>query len=231
MATKQDILNNMREYSSDQLVEAIRNGVVTMYELSKSGNLTPLMRRRLEAKLEAGDSGKADDETAGASGSAGTDIPGIIVIDDPIQPPEDTTNHRAGQPKPEPKPATDKYGGRINNRGLFKRPFAFKGRIRRLEYGLSLIISYVIMTPIYLCFVELYSSYYAHQNKDLVMGFNLVFLGSYFFYCWFLLAQGCKRCHDRGHNGWWQFIPFYGFWLLFASGDQGDNRYGNSPKK
>ena len=53
MASKSDILNNLREYTSDQIVEAINAGIVTIYELSKSGNLTPLMRRRIEEKLAA----------------------------------------------------------------------------------------------------------------------------------------------------------------------------------
>ena len=51
MATKSEILTNLREYSSDQIAEAINSGVVTIYELSKSGNLTPLMRKRIEQKL------------------------------------------------------------------------------------------------------------------------------------------------------------------------------------
>ena len=38
MATKSDILNNLREYTADQIVEAIKDGTVTVYELSKSGD-------------------------------------------------------------------------------------------------------------------------------------------------------------------------------------------------
>ncbi|MHA4894658.1 DUF805 domain-containing protein [Pedobacter sp. PWIIR3] len=48
---------------------------------------------------------------------------------------------------------------------------------------------------------------------------------------WFIFAQGAKRCHDRGNEGWWQFIPLYGFWMLFADGDIGRNEYEASPKK
>jgi uncharacterized membrane protein YhaH (DUF805 family) len=47
---------------------------------------------------------------------------------------------------------------------------------------------------------------------------------------WFMLAQGAKRCHDRGNSGWWQIIPFYGLWMLFADGEIGDNEYGENPK-
>ena len=62
MNRKKDILTNLREYSSDQIVEAINDGVVTLYELSKSGNLTPLMRRRIEEKLANGTSDAVDKE-------------------------------------------------------------------------------------------------------------------------------------------------------------------------
>lgn len=49
-------------------------------------------------------------------------------------------------------------------------------------------------------------------------------------YLWFIWAQGAKRCHDRGNSGWFQIIPFYGLWMLFAEGEVGTNEYGNSPK-
>jgi uncharacterized membrane protein YhaH (DUF805 family) len=48
---------------------------------------------------------------------------------------------------------------------------------------------------------------------------------------WFLLAQGAKRCHDRSNSGWFQIIPFYVFWMLFAEGFPGPNEYGLNPKE
>lgn len=47
---------------------------------------------------------------------------------------------------------------------------------------------------------------------------------------WFLFAQGSKRSHDRGNSGWYQIIPFYVFWLIFADGKIGENQYGPNPK-
>ncbi len=50
------------------------------------------------------------------------------------------------------------------------------------------------------------------------------------------LAVNVKRCHDRGHSGWFMliaFIPIVGFWYLieigFLRGTTGDNDYGPDP--
>ena len=51
MATKDQILNNLREYSASEIVHAIKCGEVSMYELNKSGKLTPLMKKRIEKQM------------------------------------------------------------------------------------------------------------------------------------------------------------------------------------
>ncbi|WP_417009788.1 DUF805 domain-containing protein [Bacteroides congonensis] len=48
---------------------------------------------------------------------------------------------------------------------------------------------------------------------------------------WFMIVQGAKRCHDRGNSGWYQIIPFYELWMLFAKGDKGGLLWRNSPIK
>lgn len=62
-------------------------------------------------------------------------------------------------------------------------------------------------------------------------GFALVALLFYIPLLWFAWAQGAKRCHDRNNSGFFQLIPFYAFWMLFAAGDKGDNDFGPDPKR
>ncbi|TKC06950.1 DUF805 domain-containing protein [Pedobacter frigoris] len=102
---------------------------------------------------------------------------------------------------------------------MFKNPFSFKGRIRRLEYGLSVIIGFTAMLVA--------GSLSAAQSSNAVM---VVVVLIYVPSIQFLLAQGAKRCHDRGATGLWQIIPFYGWIMLFGEGDPGSNEYGPNPK-
>lgn len=96
---------------------------------------------------------------------------------------------------------------------MFSNSFSFNGRIRRLEYGLTLIITYISILVI---------AGMAQAEEF----FGLLSLPMY----WIALAQGAKRCHDRGNSGWYQLIPFYGLWMLFAKGDDDINEYGANPK-
>lgn len=102
---------------------------------------------------------------------------------------------------------------------MFKNPFSFQGRIRRTEFGISYIIYGCIVFPL--------SIVQDLINSSAVVIFSLILLIPLL---WFLLAQGVKRCHDRGNSGLYIFIPFYIFWMLFADGDPGPNEYGPNPK-
>ena len=97
---------------------------------------------------------------------------------------------------------------------MFKDPFSFEGRIRRTEYGLSQIIYFILLIIVGTSIEEGAS----------IMGIFYIPL------LWFTWAQGAKRCHDRGNSGWFQIIPFYPLWMLFAEGDAGENEYGEDPK-
>lgn len=102
---------------------------------------------------------------------------------------------------------------------MFKVPFSFEGRIRRTEYGFSILL-YVVLITILNALVE------DSQGDESIM---LIIL--YIPLVWFLWAQGTKRCHDLGKNGWWQLIPFYGLWMLFQEGQAFANEYGENPKQ
>lgn len=102
---------------------------------------------------------------------------------------------------------------------MFQNPFSFEGRIRRLEFGLSYIISVVAFYIVLFC-VALIGS---------VIG-SFVLLLLFIPVFWFFLAQGAKRCHDRGNSGWFQLIPYYSLWMFFGGSDYGENDYGSNPK-
>ena len=105
---------------------------------------------------------------------------------------------------------------------MFKKPFSFKGRIRRTEYGLSLVAYFVV--ALILQFTILKPNSQSGGEGSLLYFIFIVPI------LWIMLAQGCKRCHDRGNSGWYQLIPFYGFWMLFADSITGENEYGTNPK-
>ena len=103
---------------------------------------------------------------------------------------------------------------------MFKNPFSFNGRIRRLEYGIGTIISYAVL---YIC--ELITELTNEYLIGALVSF-IIFIGQ----CWFSFAQNAKRCRDLGKSGWYQPVPFYVFWLLFDDSNYGINEYGPNAK-
>ena len=97
--------------------------------------------------------------------------------------------------------------------------FSFKGRIRRRTYWIvSLILGFIsnILTTMLDA---------ACDDLTIAMIFLTIIV---LFYV--QLANGAKRCHDLGHNGWWQLIPFYNLWMAFQDSEPGTNEYGPNPK-
>lgn len=125
---------------------------------------------------------------------------------------------------------------------MFKKPFSFKGRIRRKEYGISLIIA-MLVTGL----LAVISEYY---RRDFNIQLMILVIGSIFI-AYFLIAQGVKRGNDIGVSPWWQAVPycisfivrtdgdlspihiltlvFYMYFVL-KSGIKGSNKYGEDPK-
>ena len=100
---------------------------------------------------------------------------------------------------------------------MFKNPFSFKGRIRRIEYLISVLIYCFIYFMIWILTRNTFYGTEFFWTAFLVLG-------------WFIIAQGTKRCHDIGVNGFYQFIPFYFFWMIIEDGVPKKNKYGLNPK-
>lgn len=105
---------------------------------------------------------------------------------------------------------------------MFKALFSFEGRIRRLEYGISYLAYCVVAVLINVVTLNVQSGA-GGASGALVAVLYIPMI-------WILLAQGAKRCHDLGKNGWWQIIPFYFLWMIFQDGVPEANEYGVNPK-
>ena len=109
---------------------------------------------------------------------------------------------------------------------MFQNSFSFEGRIRRTEYGITFII--FIFAKVITQFIAVGITGADNANMSGAIGISYLFLIPLL---WFLWAQGAKRCHDVGNNGWYQLIPFYMLYLIFADGVKGINEYGPNSKE
>ena len=110
-----------------------------------------------------------------------------------------------------------------NSKGMFRRLFSYKGRIRRLEFGLS----YILLNVLYYLFVAVLFAITGSENLPMTLILPIA-LGLLVILC----LQGIKRCHDLGKSGWWIIIPYYNpFVLIFMKGNDGINEYGTDPKR
>ena len=104
---------------------------------------------------------------------------------------------------------------------MFKNPFSFEGRIARKEYALSYLI-YIAAVFLILMFIGML----VEVGGDALASVGMI---GFFPLAWFNYAQGAKRCHDVGHSGFFQLIPFYVLWMLFGPSEEGPNKYGADP--
>ena len=114
---------------------------------------------------------------------------------------------------------------------MFKAPFSFDGRIRRIEYFLSGIVGGIVFSiGTFILGAGMGSA------GGSVVGL-LIGLAALVASMWFSLAQGVKRLHDLDKSGWLillMFVPIvnalFGLYMLFADGTVGPNQYGEDPK-
>ena len=120
---------------------------------------------------------------------------------------------------------------------MFKSPFSFNGRIRRIEYVLSCLLGGAVTAIAFWLGVGT-SLIGASQNSGSGFGIGvLIGFAALIGGIWFTIAQDVKRLHDVDKSGWLVvllLIPIVNFilglYMLFADGTVGPNRYGNDPK-
>lgn len=212
MIKKEEIIRNLREYTSDEIIDAINAGEVTLQELIDSGKLGKRMREKLECKLGVENVTNSNAEFLSTSENDNAeDICKDVAVETEIKYDEEPERDMDDSYKPD--------------KGMFNNPMSFHGRIRRMEYALSLFVFWTCMVI---------RNVVIGRLADLeALGFFKAWIGRvvYLALIWFSIAQACKRCHDLGRSGWWQLIPFYGFVLFFCPGDKGSNEYGDNPKE
>jgi uncharacterized membrane protein YhaH (DUF805 family) len=111
---------------------------------------------------------------------------------------------------------------------MFRNIFSFNGRIRRLEYALSYLVFLVYVFFVGMMIGILIGLKIIPDLDESHM--ELIYCTGCLPAFYFFIAQSVKRCHDRGNSGWWMFVPFYSFILLFGEGDKYQNEYGENPK-
>ena len=98
-------------------------------------------------------------------------------------------------------------------------PFSFKGRAKRSEYW-AICFPVVILSRMSYLIPDS-----AFENPVVSLG---ILVASILMF-WIAIATCTRRCHDLGHNGFWQLIPFYGIWMGFVEGEEGENEYNLAP--
>ena len=120
---------------------------------------------------------------------------------------------------------------------MFKAPFSFDGRIRRIEYFLSGIIGGIVSSIAWALGVGTFVLGAASGSAGGSVFGLLIGLAAMIASVWFSLAQGVKRLHDLNKSGWLILlccVPIVGWifalYMLFADGTVGPNPYGADPK-
>lgn len=115
----------------------------------------------------------------------------------------------------------------LRNKGGFVRIFSFKGRITRTEFAVS-HLAFLLYATIVIYGLKVYaeiSGLFIGQELS-VHTFHHMRTAAIIALCWLFIAQGVKRCHDVGWRGWFIYIPFMSFYLLFKPGEAETNRFG-----
>ena len=115
--------------------------------------------------------------------------------------------------------------------GLRQFLFSFEGRISRLEWWEFSIPYAVFLFLLY--WTE--SSFAELGPRETFAVIAIVVTYAVALFMW--MAVNVKRCHDRGHSGWFVLlglIPLVNIWYVvdvcFLPGQHGPNRFGPDPR-
>jgi len=100
---------------------------------------------------------------------------------------------------------------------MFRKPFSLRGRIRRTEYWLSVMLYWIVLVS---------ATQLTNNSNNSALALLLLLIAL----LWFMIAQSSKRCHDLGKTAFWMFIPLYFVRMLFIEGGVRANKYGDNPK-
>ena len=189
MLTRKKILVNVQDCSVENLVEAILNKTVTMYEL-KSCGLLPKQQKLVQNALKDIRDGHISSNHANEDND---DFPSEITVDNDHYDTEESATV-----------VTD-YNKSSN---VFAKLFSFKGKVKRRWYWVSCVVMLVWFLGLLVSYVNSYEETY-NRIFILILVLGVPVLWSY-------LAQAVKRCNDRRASGWWLLVPFYCIWLLLA---------------
>ena len=234
MIQKKDILRDLNNYNAEQIARFVRDGIISQDELQNEsdGLYTPFLKYMVEDTLRKWEEEKNIPEIMDNNDNETNTIPPTISEatdtatndDDSLFTQEEfseLTSENILSTNDSSATNEQTVESLDTNKSMFRHPFSFKGRIRRSEYGITILI---IIAALFLISFIIAASEYSDASM-------IIFLLAYIICFWFQIAQSTKRCHDIGHSGWWQLIPFYGFWLLFDEGDgKWVNSYGESAK-
>ena len=107
---------------------------------------------------------------------------------------------------------------------VLKQYSDFKGRSRRKEYWMFILINLIITVGLGFLDRSLGTTYGDLNEEGYIETFyGLAVLLPY-------LAVTARRMHDVGKSGWYMLIPIYNFILACTDSVNGENEWGENPK-
>lgn len=165
-----------------------------------------------------------------ASGKSTNEGRATITMQSPIIPSEGESESQIIKPEVEQKKSSvpdieQNEPAPIDNSKMFNHLFTARGRIRRTEYWITKIVTYLISgIP-----TELFLN--ANGGAGGLLGEDwLIYFAILAPYIYFSIVSGIKRCHDLGFTGWFMLIPIAGpVMMAFSTGENETNKYGTAP--